>query len=61
MLFPESLLVKSDDKKKIDEDDYNNNGGNDTISLAQSILDSANKVLLSIGSLPYYDGWSKKL
>jgi len=55
-----SSSVKSDQIEKIDEGNYDN-GDDDTHSLAESILDSANKVLANIGSSPYYTGRNKKL
>jgi len=58
-----SSSVESDETKTIDEkeEDYNDDDDDDTISLAESILVSANKVLSNIGSSPYYAGRSKKL
>lgn len=60
-----SSSVESDETNKMDEkeEDYNDDADDDddTISLAESILVSANKVLSNIGSSPYYAGRSKKL
>ena len=63
-----SSTTKGEEKEKTVQEETEEDGGNydenddddDTISLAESILTSASKVLSNIGSSPYYAGRNKR-